>query len=206
MSFGRLSEDQEKVLAPFVKDKIVHDLGAGFCDLSLRLLELGASRVVAIDKDRMPRLEHLAGRVAQARATFAEAAGFGSPGGFSDEEARRARSLARTIDVAFLSWPRENKVPGLVELLGRARIVVYLGKNTDMSMCGWPGMFLEALLPRSVLAHAPEQRNTLIVYGPRSNEPRRILGEEAAALAAGEAPPRVVTWEKTEAHDAALEK
>ncbi len=61
-------------------------------------------------------------RVEQVRASFADLRGL-------------------EIDVAFVSAPPNEPAPGLVGLLQAASVVVYVGKNTDGTACGWPGMF-----------------------------------------------------------------
>ena len=68
----------------------------------------------------------------------------------------------------------------IVKVLADAEIVIYLGKNTDGSACGYDKMW-EHLRSREVLAHVPDRRNTLTVYGPRVIV-RPQTGEEIAFL------------------------
>jgi hypothetical protein len=67
----------------------------------------------------------------------------------------------------------------------QAETLVYLGKNTDGSACGFPGLF-EVLARREILAYVPDRPNTLIIYGKfirQPNEPHREpMPEEHAAL------------------------
>ena len=51
MPFGQLNKAQLKALVPLVRGKVIHDLGAGDLGLALELLNLGASKVIAIDKE-----------------------------------------------------------------------------------------------------------------------------------------------------------
>ena len=74
---------------------------------------------------------------------------------------------------------------GLLQLLARAETIVYLGKNTDGSMCGFPAVF-EHMVGRRLLAYVPHFRNTLVVVGARLTEPRAPQHEELAGLLAYE--------------------
>lgn len=198
MSYARLSPEQTEALRRHVKGRVVHDLGAGLCNLSVALLDLGAKRVIAIEKEKMPVLDRPG--LVQVRASFQDAAGSEDvEHAWGRAEIERAREFVRSIDVAFLSWPPNYPVPGLLDLLERARSVVYVGKNTDSSACGWGRLFRLALIPRRVLAHVPDPKNTLIVYG-RVAGPRRLLGEEFAALVSAQE--QVVTFEQASAIDA----
>jgi len=158
MGFGVLSEAQKLAITPFVKGFLVHDLGAGDLQLSEELVRLGAKLVVAIDgkpyRGQAPR------NVTPITACFDEYHG-----------------LIRT---AFVSWPRNTFDFGLVRLIERAHFVLYLGKNSDGSACGFP-QFWEVLRAREVLTHVPDRENTLIVYGHKQIQ-RPIIPEEYAAL------------------------
>lgn len=158
MAFGRISDDQWRIISKHVKDRVVHDLGAGRCDNSLLLLGHGAKKVVAVDKEPMPE-----------------------PG---DPRLRTVRTYfdgyRPNVDVAFVAWPINSPQAGLVPILRRAKKVIYVGKNTDGTMCAWPG-FWHALAEREVLDYAPEPRNTLIVYGDQTGS-RPLRGEEIAGI------------------------
>ena len=52
-TYGLLSNVQRGVLAPFVRDRVVHDLGAGDLTLAYELARW-ARVVVAIDREEMP--------------------------------------------------------------------------------------------------------------------------------------------------------
>lgn len=166
MSFGVLLQSQLECLRTFVAGREVTDLGAGDCANAMRIRRLGASKVIAVDKEtvitgvsigRGPR------SIVCERSYFD---GYWEP-----------------IDVAFLSWPPNWHCPGLVQAIDRASIVAYLGKNTDGSACGWRDLW-EHLRGRSVLAECPHRRNTLIVYGAGCSA-RPLLPEEQAALDPG---------------------
>lgn len=158
MGFGSLSSAQQETLKPYLKDFLVHDLGAGNLQLSEELVRLGAKRVVALDKEPY-------------RGTPPTGV-YPLTGYFQDYH-----GLIRT---AFVSWPRNTFDFGLVRLIERTHFVLYLGKNTDGTACGFP-QFWDVLRKREVLAHMPDRANTLIVYGLKKID-RPILPEEYAAL------------------------
>ncbi len=167
-AFGKLFQDQVETLAPFVRNKVVHDLGAGNLALSKALLSMGARQVIAVDKEAVKgvhdqRTQAVPQRIQVVQRYFAQ--------------------YQEPIDTAFVSWPANNVSSdnALVKLLRRAERVIYLGKNTDHSMCGTPVLFGH-LVCRKLLAYAPQRENTLIVYGPLINKARQLKGEELAAL------------------------
>ena len=178
MSYGHLSPAQSEALTPHVQGRVVHDFGAGSCELARKLVQLGAEQVIAIDKEKMPCVDDP--RVIQKHGYFGQAA--------ADE-----------IDVAFMSWPQNMESPVLLALVEHARTVVYLGKNTDGSSCGWPGLF-ESLLWRRLLVYTPERPNTLIIYGGKLKRRRRPRGEERAAITIEEQV-RPLKYETVEADD-----
>lgn len=151
---GALNEEQCERLAPFVKGKVVLDLGAGDLSLSRVLVQMGA-KVVAVDK---------------------EDPGVVVPG------VRFVRSyfhdLRERAPVAFVSWP-VNWHSDIVPILVASTTVIYLGKNTDGTACGDPNLW-EHLRAREVLAYVPDRRNTMAIYGPNFVE-RDPTGEELAS-------------------------
>jgi len=158
MSYGRLSTKQLKVLVQYTKDKIVHDIGAGSLELAELLCEHGARKVIAIDKEYMPPRT---GCIETVRTLFSDYAG--------------------PIDVALLSWPQNNPNSGLLTLVERARIVLYIGKNTDGTACGWPGLYW-SFMARELLAYVPDRKNVLAVYGAKLDHLRQPTGEELAGV------------------------
>lgn len=154
---GRLNDEQVAALAPHVKGRVVHDLGAGDLVLAQLLVKQGAEKVVAVDRYTLP----------------GEA-----PAGIEVVEAY-FEDYYEPIDVAFMSWP-VNWVSGLHALAARARTAIYLGKNTDGSCCG-DSILFHQLWQREVLAHVPDRPNTLIIYGPKFVT-RDMLPEERTHL------------------------
>lgn len=160
-TYGLLSNVQRGVLAPFVRDRVVHDLGAGDLTLSHSLAELGAKCVVAVDKEEMPSPADP--RIVRVRRAF--------------------RDHRDQIDVAFLSWPWApgSATADLVEIVARTKTVAYLGKNSDGSACGAPFLF-ELFSRRRLVAYVPEVPNTLCVYQGRCRARKALRGEERAGL------------------------
>lgn len=158
MPYGYLSPKQKAVVKPFVEDRLVHDLGAGDLKLAAVLAHLGASQVIAIDKE--PYIHTPPRKVHPVTCRFEDYPG--------------------PIDVGFLSWPRNTFDRGLLSIVLKTKLLIYLGTNTSGSACGFPQMW-QQLIQREVLAHEPNEPNTLIVYGPQ-NVQRRYLPEEYAAV------------------------
>ena len=177
MAYGKISDAQRAVIKKHVEGLVVHDLGAGSCEHSLMLVELGAASVVAIDKESMPKA--LGGRkISRFQGYFEHYDG--------------------DIDVAFVSWPINHEDQGLLQLVRRAKLVLYVGKNTDGSMCAWPGFFLE-MSGRKILDYVPERPNTLIVYSDFLARRRKELrGEERAGATSFDSEKRWLTFEEAE--------
>lgn len=171
MALGSFTPQQAKIAARFVKDRVVHDLGSGELGGAMMLAELGAKRVVAVDKiykdggrdcltwDATTRLP---GALEIVGAYFEE---------YDDTEPE--------IDVAFVSWPLSQGVEGLARLASRAKTVMYLGTNFNGTRCGSPS-FWRCVTTRNVLWHAFDEWNSLIVYG-EDRVRRALMPDEIAA-------------------------
>ena len=164
MPYGLLTPDMEALVAEHVSGSVVWDLGAGDLIYALRLLELGAGHVVAIDKD-LVQINTPAGAGLTLRRDY-----------FADIEP------VGEIEVAFLSWPRNGAIWGLEDLLAKARKVIYLGCNTGGSACADEHLFRSQLCPRELLGHIPHPRNSLLVYGEQGKRTGPLTGEEFAVL------------------------
>lgn len=169
--YGRLSRAQREALAPHVRGRVVHDLGAGACHLSREMAELGAAHVVAIDVRPPPR-HALHSEVSYVRASFHDVSG--------------------ALDIALVSWPVQDGFCGccgftgsrcLVRALRGAHTVVYLGRNGGGVWCGGPALF-EHFMERPLLAHVPARRNDLLVLGEwhRGCDVRAPTPQEARVL------------------------
>jgi len=162
MSYGEITARMVKILRPLVAGKVVVDFGAGDCSKAATIKALGASRVLAVDKAPMPPTDG----IEQVVGYFAE---------LGDE-------VPPEYDVAFVSWPQNYYQPnGLALLAERAKVIVYLGSNTDGNACGYRDLFLH-MLTRTLEAHVPHRRNTLIAVGEFTGRMRKPTWEEKAAL------------------------
>ena len=159
--YGVLTPEMQAIVKQHVQGRTVWDLGAGDLGYAEMMFGLGASGVIAVDKKTMP-VSLMPGLV-KLQGYFHE---IQPPGG---------------IDVAFLAWPQNNSLDGLLPLLCHSKKVIYLGSNTGGSACGNVDLF-KYLLSRKVLAHVPNRRNSLIVYGDFVKRARRPLPDEWAAL------------------------
>lgn len=161
MSYGTLSSRQAQVVSKLVSRRIVHDLGAGCLGLTKQLLELGARRVVAVDR-RIDFMGTVPPRVSFKMLSFEDLA-----------------KSKEHIGVAFVSWPPQYGTEGLARVLGPAPTVIYLGVNTRDTVCGSKQLF-EHFRKREVLHYIEDPANDLIVYGPRRTR-REPNGHERRA-------------------------
>lgn len=157
--WGSFNVEQTVALRSVIVGQTVHDLGAGSMGLSRELVQLGAAHVVAIDVDFGGNNRKLPATIQKVSCDFAE--------------------YDHPIDIAFTSWPL-NRWSGVEDLVDRARVVIYLGSNSDGNACG-SELFWDILSRRRVIAHVPHRENTLIIYGAEP-EYRRYLPEEYAAV------------------------
>lgn len=158
--YYHLTEEQIVHLRKVVSGKTVADLGCGDGSLSEELAKAGATVVHAVDKD--PAL------IRHPRVVF-----HGSY--FSQWK------MPEDVQIAIVSWPQNNGLPGLAELLNRIGEVLYLGKNTDGTSCGSPSLFSD-LIRRNVTTYLPDRRNVMIRYESRPRENYRVYHEELSAL------------------------
>lgn len=97
--FGGLNDKQRTAMAPFIRGRVVTDLGAGLGGWSKYLVQQGATRVVAVDKISTPI------RLTQVKVVTSYFVDFHDP-----------------VDVAFVSWPQNGHqgVAGLTGIIDRA--------------------------------------------------------------------------------------
>lgn len=171
-AYGLLTREMRLVLSEHVKDRIVHDLGSGDLTRACELSDLGASSVVAVDRRFPYTRRDLPRNVFFYQMNFEEL----------------LSEIDHPIDVAFVAWPFNAHLPGLLELLTRAKTVIYLGINDKWTACGWSGLFTY-LSTREVLAEVNHPRNDLLVYGSALEHKRRLRPEESRGLSA-----EIVPW------------
>lgn len=162
MGYGKIIDVQVKALRPFVAGRVVHDLGAGDMEKARLLLHLGAEKVHAVEKAPYP---------------------FSLPLRIERHEMYFKDYRPAEVDVALLSWPANHMMEGLLPLLVKAKTIIYLGKNTDGTSCGFPALFVYLTI-RRLLVHKPHPTNTLIIVGEPLRKPRTPEHEELAGIRA----------------------
>lgn len=162
---GRLNPQQVQVVRDVVKGKIVHDLGCGTLFLAEKLIELGAHKVIGVDKQDYGRDLPSSSRIRFVQSYIHDYKPDLGPG-----------------HLIFLSWPINRHIAGLVELVQKAETTIYLGKNTDGLSCGDRKLF-SWFCTRRVQSYVPDKKNTLIVYTNQLRaDMNKIYGEELGAL------------------------
>jgi hypothetical protein len=154
------------MLRGFCAGHAVTDLGAGGGSLSGLLVGLGATQVVAVEKDEMPHIQGVQHR----RELF---------------QRLDARGLPLRL---LISWPINDHTvvltSALAGLLESAEEILYIGENSRFTVCGWNGLWRE-FAHRKVLSHVVvDGGNTVIHYGPRLRRRRgggALLLEERRA-------------------------
>jgi hypothetical protein len=170
MPYAKPTDKQLSAIAEVVTDRHVHDLGAGDCHLAvLLLLECNARTVTVVD--------YVLPRDGRRRALE-----YMLPGDLIFVDAMFEKYvLSKPIDVAFLSWPPNRFVPGLLDLVASARTIIYLGSNADCSACGGLDL-LQYFLSRELQRFIPDRQSSLLVLGDVLAQPREPTGEERAGI------------------------
>lgn len=167
LGFTRLWPEQAAELRARVSGRRVWELGCGRGELA-RWLARHAASVHAVDK------ADVFGRASR-RCTF-ERVHF------------HLWRPPEAAEVAVVAWPIASGTSGLVELLERVPVVVYVGMNAHHTACGAADLWAH-LLSRELVADVPAPAgacpadgNALMVYGaPREGLDARTQ-EEALAL------------------------
>jgi hypothetical protein len=146
MGFGWMVPEFGPVIRRAVVGKVVLDAGAGDLKWARRLVELGARKLIALDKEGPPR--RIRSRIVYHQTYFDE---------FLD-------GPHDSWDVLFCAWPDNREMPGLLRLLRESSVVLVIAKNTDGTACGTP-TFWKLLSHRRLLAAVEHPRNWLHVYG-----------------------------------------
>ena len=163
MSYGILSDEQKRYLRTLVKGKVVADLGCGLGHQSRNMARWGAAMVHGVDKEAHADIYRASARLQWHRSYFA------------------FWKVPEGIEVALLCWPQNTPLQGILPILAGIPTVVYIGKNTDGTVCGNPGLF-QHLATREVVGHIPDKLNTLIHYGPNPRVGSKVYHEEFAGL------------------------
>jgi hypothetical protein len=163
--YGFLARDMEDWIKPYVKSKVVWDLGAADLEYTMKVLEMGATSVVAVDRAYKRDYDIDPSKV---------------PPNIKLEACYFKDLHPSSIEVAFLSWPQNMRMPGLLELLSVAETIIYLGSNVNGDSCGFPALY-DYLRTRHIAVHIPHRANTLAIYTSAIVDREPIL-EELAGL------------------------
>lgn len=167
---GNITLAMQREISQIVAGKEVWDLGYGYSTSEpLLLKKLGASLVCAVDKTW---------RSVQPRVTTKKQVMF-----FDMYFADFLVSYPETEGsrIAFMKWPENGPLAGIVPLLEKCDTIVYIGLNDPYTVCGNKALW-EYLAGREFIKEVKGKKNDLILYGksvPRTSAPR--CREEAAA-------------------------
>ncbi len=161
--FGLLEPQQIERIKAIVVGKNVWALGSGpDTQEAWSLLEFGADRVYAVDKAqrssmREPRFSKLYTggnnwRICDCQSYFTEFVKYAKDENLDEP------------DVVFVKWPQTNHQAGLVQLIARATVVVYIGVNDGATACGPKDMWSH-FRARSLLEVVQGKHNDMMVYG-----------------------------------------
>lgn len=152
--YGFISKEMTTELEGLVKGKRVWSLGCGTGGTEPQLLKrLGATAVYAVDKARRnhtlyPNSVTECGVITWCDMYYIE---------FIDK-------FTATADVALIKWPDTGPLVGLVPLLDKCNVVVYIGTNEGFTACGNQALW-RYLASREFVSEVRGQRNDMIVYG-----------------------------------------
>jgi hypothetical protein len=159
--YGYLEKAQAERVTHLVAGKTVWALGSGSSlEEAHRLTALGASTVYAVDK------AHRGGQMTPTfnRARAGKGVVYDCRAYFVEFEAHVTVAGLPNPDVAFLKWPTVTNPPRLPQLLARAGVVVYVGRNDGVTACGDYRMW-EHFRTRTLLEVVEGPRNDMLVYG-----------------------------------------
>ena len=159
MSYVQLNGNQTRYLRDLVKGKVVADLGCGMGMLTKLMARWGATRVHGVDKE--PISYRNSKRVHWHRSYLAY------------------WQMPSDVEIAVVAWPQNSPLQGLVELLQAVPHVVYIGRNTDGTVCGNPAL-MRYLSGRAAIHHITQLANVLIHYGPGPRPLPEMYHEEYA--------------------------
>lgn len=179
--FGLLETAQVERIKALVEGKVVWALGSGYdTQEAWQLVSFGAAKVYAVDKARKTAFEP-----SFKRLHTGDLGEIWDCGAYFTDFGKWAKDTdLPDPDVVFMKWPRENNQAGLVALMFRAPVVIYVGRNDGVTACGGPDVW-EHLRSRELSQVLEGTRNDLLVYGAGgepSPSPAPRCREEAHAL------------------------
>jgi len=174
-SYGVRTPDMIELISRVVPGALVFDLGAGTELVDSHIaIELGADRVIAIDKSRMieprdTRIERLGDRYSIYNESLIRDAG-------------EAKARGQRV-VSIVSWPNNNERSEreIFQILDASDFVIYRGHNFSGTACGFSDLY-RYFLERPVQAVIEHPSNTMIVYGPQGVRTMPPIPEELAGL------------------------
>lgn len=153
-SYGKMPPMAWTAIRDLVQGKVVVDLGCGSLGYSFEISKMGARQIFAVDKEPCtvpgnkfpPGLEFVRGNFEQLVTDTVR--------------------LPAKFDVAFVSWPSNHPMRGLIEMCDRADIVIHMGCNWNETACGFPA-FYRYLCSRELLQEHQHPTNHVGVVGKR---------------------------------------
>lgn len=164
--YGKHIKSQISLIQKTINGKGVIDLGCGTDTPWIPHLAKTANFVIGVDKDLSTTQSHHS-NVYLCKQYFHQ---YNYP----------------VPEIVFMSWPVNYESSGLIDILQRAEILIYVGCNMSPTACGTPDMFAYFLL-RQLLVY-DEQRlgpcvsSNLIILGRETGEIRCPVKEEALAM------------------------
>lgn len=174
--YGFIGKEMTTALEGLVKGKRVWNLGCGTGSTEPQLLKrLGATSVYAVDKARrnhtvLPNSVTECGVITWCDMYYIE---------FMDK-------FTETADVALIKWPDNGPLVGMVPLLAKCDVVVYVGTNAGFTACGNQALW-RYLANREFVSDVKGHHNDMIVYGKpvETATAPRCREEELAWMAHG---------------------
>ena len=178
--YGFISKEMTTALEGLVKGKRVWNLGCGNGGAEPQLLKrLGATVIHAVDKANRNHILTptfgTSGVITWCDMYYTEFSAFIGP--------------SSAADVAVIKWPDTGPLTGLVGLLDKCEVVVYIGTNDGFTACGNPSLW-RYLATREFITAVENRHNDMIVYGKpvETATAPRCREEELAWMAHG------MTW------------
>lgn len=172
--FAKLTSRMKAEIHRIVRDKVVVDLGAGDFYFSELVAERGAKKVYAVEPDYLGHTSLLGGMkpelIDQAYHDLLQGHPKVQVVPLYFEEVKN--EVPESFDIAILSWPMNSANKGLVDLLKKAKKVIYVGHNYDFTSCGDDHLF-EYFMQREVEFIIEDSKNTLLIYGKELQAPRK---------------------------------
>jgi len=165
--YGNYTNEQRTLIQETVKDQDVIDLGCGIDMGWIPILMKTARSVIGVDKELRYGAVYPDKRVTLHRTHYHNYKGV-------------------VPKVAFLSWPPNYELKGLIDILIQVDVIIYNGSNRSPVACGFSDLYAYFLL-RELIRYEEynlsEWKNTnLIVLGKPDGRIRRPVDEEILGM------------------------